>query len=171
GGLLVGRTPEFLGKKIESFEIKMVSLSILVMPLLVLIGTAIAVATTAGRAGVFNPGPHGFSEILYAVTSPANNNGSAFGGLSNDTPFYNLLTGLCMLFGRFWVYLPLLALAGGLVEKKKIPAGSGTLATHTPIFISLTVGVILLVGALNFFPALALGPIAEQLAPITTVTH
>jgi K+-transporting ATPase ATPase A chain len=171
GGLMVGRTPEFLGKKIESFEIKMTSLSILVMPLLVLIGTAIAVTTVAGRAGVFNPGAHGFSEVLYAVTSPANNNGSAFGGLSSDTRFYNLLTGMCMLLGRYWVYLPLLALAGALVEKKKIPAGSGTLTTHTPIFIGLTVGVILLVGALNFFPALALGPIAEQLAPISTLTH
>ena len=171
GGLMVGRTPEFLGKKIESFEIKMTSLSILVMPLLVLIGTALAVTTVAGRAGVFNPGAHGFSEMLYAVTSPANNNGSAFGGLSSNTRFYNLLTGMCMLLGRYWTYLPLLALAGALVEKKKIPAGSGTLTTHTPIFIGLTVGVILLVGALNFFPALALGPIAEQLAPISTLTH
>ncbi|WP_414041460.1 potassium-transporting ATPase subunit KdpA [Acidithiobacillus sp. M4-SHS-6] len=172
GGLMVGRTPEFLGKKIGSFEIKMTSLSILVMPLLVLIGTAIAVTTEAGRAGVFNPGPHGFSEMLYAVTSPANNNGSAFGGLSSNTRFYNLLTGMCMLFGRYWVYLPLLALAGALAEKKKTPAGSGTLATHTPIFVGLTVGVILLVGALNFFPALALGPIAEQLAPVShLLTH
>ncbi|MHB1495084.1 MAG: potassium-transporting ATPase subunit KdpA, partial [Acidithiobacillus sp.] len=171
GGLMVGRTPEFLGKKIESFEIKMASLSILVMPLLVLIGTALAVTTMAGRAGVFNPGAHGFSEVLYAVTSPANNNGSAFGGLSSDTRFYNLLTGMCILLGRYWTYLPLLALAGALVEKKKIPAGSGTLTTYTPIFIGLTVGVILLVGALNFFPALALGPIAEQLAPLATLTH
>ena len=171
GGLMVGRTPEFLGKKIESFEIKMTSLSILVMPLLVLIGTALAVTTVAGRAGVFNPGAHGFSEMLYAVTSPANNNGSAFGGLSSDTRFYNLLTGMCMVLGRYWTYLPLLALAGALVEKKKIPAGSGTLTTYTPIFIGLTVGVILLVGALNFFPALALGPIAEQLAPLATLTH
>ena len=171
GGLMVGRTPEFLGKKIESFEIKMTSLSILVMPLLVLIGTALAVTTVAGRAGVFNPGAHGFSEMLYAVTSPANNNGSAFGGLSSNTRFYNLLTGMCMLLGRYWTYLPLLALAGALVEKKKIPAGSGTLTTYTPIFIGLTVGVILLVGALNFFPALALGPIAEQLAPLATLTH
>lgn len=168
GGLMVGRTPEFLGKKIESYEIKMASLSILIMPLLVLIGTAIAVSTVAGRAGVFNPGPHGFSEILYAITSPANNNGSAFGGLSNDTRFYNLLTGLCMLFGRYWVYLPLLAMVGALVEKKRVPANSGTLSTHTPIFMGLTVGVIFLIGALNFFPALALGPIAEQLATTAT---
>ncbi|WP_436395965.1 potassium-transporting ATPase subunit KdpA [Acidithiobacillus ferriphilus] len=171
GGLMVGRTPEFLGKKIESFEIKMASLSILVMPLLVLIGTALAVTTAAGRAGVFNPGAHGFSEVLYAVTSPANNNGSAFGGLSSDTRFYNLLTGMCILLGRYWTYLPLLALAGALAEKKKIPAGSGTLTTYTPIFIGLTVGVILLVGALNFFPALALGPVAEQMAPLGTLTH
>ncbi|AEK56788.1 Potassium-transporting ATPase A chain [Acidithiobacillus caldus SM-1] len=172
GGLMVGRTPEFLGKKIESYEIKMASLSILIMPLLVLIGTAIAVSTHAGRAGVFNPGPHGFSEILYAVTSPANNNGSAFGGLSNDARFYNILTGMCMLFGRYWVYLPLLAMVGSLVEKKRVPASVGTLATDTPIFMGLTVGVILLVGALNFFPALALGPIAEQLTPVTSVlTH
>ncbi len=173
GGLMVGRTPEFLGKKIEPFEIKMASLSILVMPLLVLIGTAMAVSTAAGRAGVFNPGAHGFSEMLYAITSPANNNGSAFGGLSSDTRFYNLITGLCILFGRYWTYLPLLALAGALARKKKVPLGAGTLATHTPIFISLLVGVVLLVGALNFFPALALGPIAEQLAPLATTltTH
>lgn len=173
GGLMVGRTPEFLGKKIGAFEIKMASLSILVMPLLVLIGTAIAVSTAAGRAGVFNPGPHGFSEMLYAITSPANNNGSAFGGLSSDTRFYNLITGLCILFGRYWAYLPLLAMAGSLAGKQKVPAGAGTLATHTPIFISLLVGVVLLVGALNFFPALALGPIAEQLAPFATTltTH
>lgn len=166
GGLMVGRTPEFLGKKIESFETKMASLSILVMPLLVLVGTAIAVATAAGRAGVLNPGAHGFSEVLYAITSPANNNGSAFGGLSNDTRFYNLLTGFCMLIGRYWSYLPLLAMAGSLAKKQKVPVGSGTLVTHTPIFISLLVGVVLLFGALNFFPALALGPIAEQLAPM-----
>lgn len=173
GGLMVGRTPEFLGKKIESFEIKMASLSILIMPLLVLIGTAIAVSTAAGRAGAFNPGAHGFSEILYAVTSPANNNGSAFGGLNSDTRFYNLLTGLCVLFGRYWVYLPLLVMAGTLVEKKRVPAGSGTLATDTPIFTGLTIGVIFLVGALNFFPALALGPIAEQLSTpvIHSITH
>uniref|UniRef100_E6QJ42 Potassium-transporting ATPase A chain (Potassium-translocating ATPase A chain) (ATP phosphohydrolase (Potassium-transporting) A chain) (Potassium-binding and translocating subunit A) n=1 Tax=mine drainage metagenome TaxID=410659 RepID=E6QJ42_9ZZZZ len=171
GGLMVGRTPEFLGKKIESFEIKMASLAILVMPLLVLIGTALAVSTSAGRAGALNPGAHGFSEILYAITSPANNNGSAFDGLSSDTTFYNLITGMAILFGRYWPYLPLLALAGALAGKKKIPAGAGTLTTHTPIFIGLLVGVILLVGALNFFPALALGPIADQLAPISTLTH
>ena len=168
GGLMVGRTPEFLGKKIESFETKMASLSILVMPLLVLVGTAIAATSAAGRVGVFNPGAHGFSEILYAITSPANNNGSAFGGLSSDTRFYNLLTACCMLAGRYWSYLPLLAMAGSLARKQKVPVGSGTLMTHTPIFISLLVGVILLFGALNFFPALALGPIAEQLAPMAS---
>ena len=141
------------------------------MPLLVLIGTAIAVSTTAGRAGAFNPGAHGFSEILYAITSPANNNGSAFGGLSSDTTFYNLITGTVMLFGRYWPYLALLALAGSLAGKKTIPVGAGTLTTHTPIFIGLLVGVVLLIGALNFFPALALGPIAEQLAPLNTLAH
>ncbi|MCR1356597.1 potassium-transporting ATPase subunit KdpA, partial [Acidithiobacillus ferrooxidans] len=171
GGLLVGRTPEFLGKKIESFEIKMASLAILIMPLLVLIGTAVAVSTNAGRAGAFNPGAHGFSEILYAITSPANNNGSAFGGLSSDTTFYNIITGIVMLIGRYWPYLALLALAGSLAGKKTIPVGAGTLTTHTPIFIGLLVGVVLLIGALNFFPALALGPIAEQLAPLATLTH
>jgi K+-transporting ATPase ATPase A chain len=129
------------------------------------------VSTTAGRAGAFNPGAHGFSEILYAITSPANNNGSAFGGLSSDTTFYNIITGIVMLIGRYWPYLALLALAGSLAGKKTIPVGAGTLTTHTPIFIGLLVGVVLLIGALNFFPALALGPIAEQLAPLATLTH
>ena len=166
GGLMIGRTPEYLGKKIESFEIKMVSLSILVMPLLVLIGTAVATALAAGRAGTFNPGAHGFSEILYAFTSASNNNGSAFGGLSADTTFYNVATGLCMLIGRYWSYLPLLALGGSLAAKQRLPASAGTLGAHGPLFVSLVVGVILLVGALNFFPALGLGPIAEQLTHI-----
>jgi K+-transporting ATPase ATPase A chain len=166
GGLMIGRTPEYLGKKIESFEIKMVSLSILVMPLLVLIGTAVATAFAAGRAGTFNPGAHGFSEILYAFTSASNNNGSAFGGLSADTTFYNVATGLCILFGRYWSYLPLLALGGSLAAKQRLPASAGTLGAHGPLFVSLVVGVILLVGALNFFPALGLGPIAEQLTHV-----
>ena len=166
GGLMIGRTPEYLGKKIESFEIKMVSLSILVMPLLVLIGTAVATAFAAGRAGTFNPGAHGFSEILYAFTSASNNNGSAFGGLSADTTFYNVATGLCMLIGRYWSYLPLLALGGSLAAKQRLPASAGTLGAHGPLFVSLVVGVILLVGALNFFPALGLGPIAEQLTHV-----
>lgn len=168
GGLMIGRTPEFLGKKIESFEIKMVSLSILVMPLLVLIGTAVAVSFAAGRAGSFNPGPHGFSEILYAFTSASNNNGSAFGGLSADTTFYNVATGLCILFGRYWSYLPLLAMGGALANKQKLPASAGTLGSHGPLFASLVIGVILLVGALNFFPALGLGPIVEQLTHVST---
>jgi K+-transporting ATPase ATPase A chain len=129
------------------------------------------VSTSAGRAGAFNPGTHGFSEILYAITSPANNNGSAFGGLSSDTTFYNIITGIVMLFGRYWPYLALLALAGSLAGKKTIPVGAGTLTTHTPIFIGLLVGVVILLGALNFFPALALGPIAEQLAPLNTLAH
>ena len=166
GGLMIGRTPEYLGKKIESFEIKMVSLSILVMPLLVLIGTSVAVAFAAGRAGSFNPGAHGFSEILYAFTSASNNNGSAFGGLSADTTFYNVATGLCILFGRYWSYLPLLALGGSLAAKQRLPASAGTLGAHGPLFVGLVVGVILLVGALNFFPALGLGPIAEQLTHV-----
>ena len=166
GGLMIGRTPEYLGKKIESFEIKMVSLSILVMPLLVLIGTSVAVAFAAGRAGPFNPGAHGFSEILYAFTSASNNNGSAFGGLSADTTFYNVATGLCILFGRYWSYLPLLALGGSLAAKQRLPASAGTLGAHGPLFVGLVVGVILLVGALNFFPALGLGPIAEQLTHV-----
>lgn len=163
GGLMIGRTPEYLGKKIESFEIKMVSLSILVMPLLVLTGTSVAAAFAVGRAGSFNPGAHGFSEILYAFTSASNNNGSAFGGLSADTSFYNVATGLCILFGRYWSYLPLLALGGSLAAKQRLSASAGTLGAHGPLFVGLVVGVILLVGALNFFPALGLGPIAEQL--------
>ncbi len=171
GGLMIGRTPEYLGKKIESFEIKMVSLSILIMPLLVLIGTSVAVDFAAGRAGTFNPGPHGFSEILYAFTSTANNNGSAFGGLSADTTFYNVATGLCILFGRYWSYLPLLALAGALANKQKLPANAGTLGAHGPLFMGLLIGVILLVGALNFFPALGLGPIAEQLSHVHVLAH
>jgi K+-transporting ATPase ATPase A chain len=163
GGLMVGRTPELLGKKIETFEIKMVSLSILVMPLVVLAGTALAVMSPAGRAAVGNPGAHGFSEILYALTSTANNNGSAFAGLDAGTRFYNLLTGLAMLFGRYWVYLPLLAMAGALARKKHVPVGAGTLPTHTLTFVFLLGGSILLVGALNFIPALVLGPVADQI--------
>jgi K+-transporting ATPase ATPase A chain len=163
GGLMVGRTPEFLGKKIEAFDMKMVSLSILIMPLVVLVGTAVAVLSPAGRAAVGNPGAHGFSEILYALTSPANNNGSAFGGLDAATRFYNVLTGVAMLVGRYWVYLPLLALAGSLARKKSVPVGAGTLPTHTLTFVVLLSGSILLIGALNFIPALVLGPIADQI--------
>ncbi len=165
GGLMIGRTPEYLGKKIESFEITMASLAILVMPLLVLVGTAVAVSLAAGRAGTFNPGPQGFSEILYAFTSASSNNGSAFAGLNADTGFYNTALGLCILVGRYGSYLPLMAMAASLARKPRIPQSPGTLATHGLLFGTLVIGVILLVGALNFFPALALGPIVEQLTP------
>jgi potassium-transporting ATPase potassium-binding subunit len=162
-GLMVGRTPEYLGKKIEMFEMKMASVAVLVVNALVKIGTAVGVATTAGVAGVLNPGPHGFSEILYAFSSAANNNGSAFAGLSANTVFYNTALGLAMFIGRFWVIIPVLAIAGSLAKKKQVPAGLGTLPTHTPLFVSLLIGVIVIVGALTFMPAWALGPIAEQL--------
>jgi K+-transporting ATPase ATPase A chain len=162
-GLMVGRTPEYLGKKIEAFEMKMASLVILIPPLTVKIGTALAVSTAAGRAGVLNPGPHGFSEILYAFSSVANNNGSAFAGLTTNTPFYDLALGLAMLVGRYWIAVPTLAIAGSLAAKKKLPAGPGTLPTHTPLFVMLVVATVLVVGALALFPALALGPIVEHL--------
>ena len=161
-GLLVGRTPEYLGHKIESYEMKMASILILIMPITVLVLTALAVVTADGKAGVFNPGPHGFSEILYVFTSQANNNGSAFAGASVNTPFYNLAGGLAMLIGRYWLAVPTLALAGSLVRKKFVPAGEGTLPTHTPLFIFWLIAVVLIVGALNFLPALALGPIVEH---------
>ncbi len=162
-GLMVGRTPEYLGKKIEAYEMKMSSLVILIVPGLVLLGTSVGVATAAGRAGPLNPGPHGFSEILYAFSSAGNNNGSAFGGISANTPFYNVALGLCMLFGRYWLALPVLAIAGSLARKKIVPTGPGTLPTHTPLFVALLVGVVILVGALTYVPALALGPIVEHL--------
>ena len=162
-GLMVGRTPEYLGKKIGAFEIKMAALVILFPCAMVLIGTAIAVVSPAGTATIFNPGPHGFSEVLYAFSSAGNNNGSAFAGLGANTPFYNGLLGLAMLVGRFWVMLPVLAIAGSLAAKKSIPAGPGTLPTHTPLFVALLVAVVIVIGALSFFPALALGPIIEQL--------
>jgi K+-transporting ATPase ATPase A chain len=160
-GLLVGRTPEYLGHKIEPFEMKMASLLILIMPIAVLVFTAIAVVTDAGKAGISNPGPHGFTEILYAFTSQGNNNGSAFAGLNANTPFYNCTGAIAMLIGRFWLAVPTLALAGSLARKKLIPSGEGTLPTHTPLFIFWLIAVILVVGALNFLPALALGPIVE----------
>ena len=163
-GLMIGRTPEYLGKKIEAFEIKMLSIAILVTPLLVLAGTAVAVMLPAGAAGVANPGAHGYSEILYAFTSAANNNGSAFAGLSADTPFYNGMLAIAMWFGRFGVIVPVLALAGGLAAKKRIAASGGTMPTHGPLFIVLLIGTVVLVGALNYVPALALGPVVEQLA-------
>ncbi len=162
-GLMVGRTPEYLGKKIESFEMKMAALAILIPGFLVLIGTAVAAVTKVGVAGIANPGPHGFSEILYAFSSAANNNGSAFAGLSANTPFYNTLLGAAMFFGRFWIKIPVLAIAGSLAAKKQVPAGAGTLPTHTPLFVVFLVGVIVIVGALTFLPALALGPIAEHM--------
>ncbi|MBK8888978.1 MAG: potassium-transporting ATPase subunit KdpA [Dechloromonas sp.] len=162
-GLMIGRTPEYLGKKIEAFEMKMVSIAILVTPLLVLVGTAIAVMAADGRAGIANPGAHGFSEILYAFTSAANNNGSAFAGLSANTPFYNVMLGIAMWFGRFGVIVPVLAIAGSLAAKKRIAVGAGTLPTHGPLFVTLLVGTVLLVGLLNYVPALALGPVIEHL--------
>src|SRR5438094_2022205 len=165
-GLMVGRTPEYLGKKIEAYEMKMASLVILLPPLVVLVCTAIACVTEAGLAGRANPGIHGFSEILYAFSSASNNNGSAFAGLSTNTPFYNIALGLCMLFGRYWLAVPVLAIAGALARKKIVPVGAGTLPTHTPLFVGLLVGVVLLVGALTFVPALALGPIVEHLTLI-----
>jgi potassium-transporting ATPase potassium-binding subunit len=162
-GLMVGRTPEYLGKKIEVYEIKMASLLILIMPIIVLAFTALATVTAAGKAGPLNPGPHGFSEILYAFTSLGNNNGSAFAGLNANTPFYNLTGSLAMLLSRFWLAIPTLALAGSLARKKHVPAGAGTLPTYKPMFVGWLIGVVLLVGALNFVPALALGPIVEHL--------
>ncbi len=165
-GLMIGRTPEYLGKKIEAFEMKMAAITILIPPLVVLGGTALAVVTAAGKSSVFNPGAHGFSEILYALSSAGNNNGSAFGGLSANTPFYNTLLGFAMLFSRFWLTVPVLAIAGSLASKKIVPVGSGTLPTHTPLFVMLLIGTVLLVGALTFIPALALGPVVEHLQMI-----
>jgi K+-transporting ATPase ATPase A chain len=162
-GLMVGRTPEYLGKKIEAYEMKMSSLVILIPPAVVLIGTAVAVVTAGGKAGPANPGAHGFSEILYAFSSAGNNNGSAFAGMSANTPFYNTALGFAMLFARYWLAVPTLAIAGALARKKLVPAGPGTLPTHTPLFVGLLVGVVILVGALTFVPALALGPIVEHL--------
>ena len=162
-GLMIGRTPEYLGKKIETYEMKMVSIAILVTPILVLAGTAVAVLATAGKAGVANPGAHGFSEILYALTSAANNNGSAFAGLSANTPFYNTLLGIAMWFGRFGVIVPVLAIAGSLAAKKRMAVTAGTLPTHGPLFVALLIGTVLLVGLLNYVPALALGPVVEHL--------
>ena len=163
-GLMIGRTPEYLGKKIDVREMKMTALAILVTPALVLLGTALAMMTDAGRSAMLNPGPHGFSEVLYAVSSAANNNGSAFGGLSANTPFWNCLLAFCMFVGRFGVIIPVMAIAGSLVAKKIQPASPGTLATHGALFVGLLIGTVLLVGALTFIPALALGPVAEHLS-------
>ncbi len=161
-GLMIGRTPEYLGKKIEAFEMKMASVFILTTPLIVLVGTAIAVMTTAGAAGIANPGAHGFSEILYAFSSAANNNGSAFAGLAANTPFYDIATGVAMWLGRFWPILASLAIAGSLAAKKRIPVSEGTMPTHGPLFVALLLGSILLIGVLTYVPALALGPIVEH---------
>lgn len=162
-GLMIGRTPEYLGKKIEAFEMKMSSIAILVMPLIVLTGTAVAVSVEAGKAAVGNPGPHGFSEILYAFSSAGNNNGSAFGGISPNTPFYNVSLALVMWLGRFFPIVAVLAIAGSLAAKKRIPPSEGTMPTHGATFVTLLIGTVLLVGALTFVPALALGPIVEHL--------
>lgn len=163
-GLMVGRTPEYLGKKIEAYEMKMASLMLLIPILLAKVGTAIAVANPLGLATIWNTGgPHGFSEVLYAFSSAANNNGSAFAGLGANNSFYNIALGICMFFARYWLIVPALAIAGSLVQKKKVPASAGTLPTHTPLFIAWLIGVIMIVGALSFIPALALGPIVEHL--------
>ena len=162
-GLMIGRTPEYLGKKIETYEMKMTSIAILVTPILVLAGAAVAVLFDAGKAGVANPGAHGFSEILYAFTSAGNNNGSAFAGLSANTPFYNTMLAVAMWFGRFGVIVPVLAIAGSLAAKKRMAVTAGTLPTHGPLFVSLLIGTVLLVGLLNYVPALALGPVVEHL--------
>jgi K+-transporting ATPase ATPase A chain len=162
-GLMIGRTPEYLGKKIEAFEMKMTAIVILITPLLVLVGTAVAVLCADGRLGIFNPGAHGFSEVLYALSSAANNNGSAFAGLSANTPFYNVLLAVVMWLGRFAFIVPVLAIAGSLAKKKRTSATSGTLPTHGPLFVALLIGTVVLVGALTYVPALALGPVIEQL--------
>lgn len=162
-GLMVGRTPEYLGKKIESFEMKMASIVILIPPALALLGCAIAVMVKSGTGAISNPGPHGFSQILYWASSTGNNNGSAFAGLGTNNVFYNLVGGLLMLFSRYWLVVPTLAIAGSLARKKIVPVSSGTLPTHTPLFVGMLVGVVILVGALTFIPALALGPVVEQL--------
>ncbi|MEP7062063.1 MAG: potassium-transporting ATPase subunit KdpA [Betaproteobacteria bacterium] len=162
-GLMIGRTPEYLGKKIGAFEVKMASIAILIPPLLVLCGTAVGVMTAAGRAGVANPGAQGFSEILYAFSSASNNNGSAFAGLSANTPFYNTALGVSMFFARYWLAIPILALAGSLAAKQQVAPSNGTLPTHTPLFVVVLIGTVLLVAALTFVPALALGPGVEQL--------
>jgi K+-transporting ATPase ATPase A chain len=166
GGLMVGRTPEYLGKKIEAFEIKMASIATLVPGIIVLAGTAMAVVTASGRAGIFNPGPHGFGEVLYAFASAGNNNGSAFAGLNANTPFYNTALGLAMFFARYWIIIPVLAIAGSLARKKIVPPGAGTLPTDTPLFVLFLTSIVIIVGALTFFPALSLGPIVEHLMMI-----
>ena len=164
GGLMIGRTPEYLGKKIQAREVKLAGLAALVMPIAVLVFTALAVSLAAGRAGPLNHGPHGFTEILYALTSQGNNNGSAFGGLTGNTPFYNVVGAIDMLIGRFAIMIPVLALGGALAEKNAVPESLGTFRTDNGMFVGLTIGVIVIIGGLTFFPALALGPLVEQLS-------
>ncbi|MGC2167197.1 MAG: potassium-transporting ATPase subunit KdpA [Gallionella sp.] len=166
-GLMIGRTPDYLGKKIEAFDIKMASLVILIPPFIILGGTALAVMLTAGKSSIFNPGAHGFSEVLYAFSSVVGNNGSAFAGISANTPFYNTALGFAVWAGRFWLMIPVLALAGSLAAKKRLPVSVGSMATHTPMFVWLLIGTVLLVGALTFVPALALGPVIEHLNMIS----
>ncbi|EIM95607.1 potassium-transporting ATPase subunit A [Paraburkholderia hospita] len=166
-GLMIGRTPEYVGKKIESYEMKMVSIAVLLTPLLVLVGASVGVLSSAGIAGIANPGPHGFSEILYAYSSAANNNGSAFAGLSVNTPFYNVTLAIAMWFGRFGSIIPVLAIAGSLAAKKRLAVTAGTLPTHGPLFVVLLLGTVVLVGALTYVPALALGPVVEHLTMIS----
>lgn len=161
---MVGRTPEYLGKKIQAVEVKLAALGVLVMPLVVLVLSGIAVSIHSGTAPALNKGPHGFTEILYAFASQGNNNGSAFAGLSSDTPFYNIAGGIAMLLGRFAIILPVLALAGSLAAKNLVPDSAGTFRTDTPLFVGLLAGVVLIVGGLTFFPAVSLGPIVEQLS-------
>jgi K+-transporting ATPase ATPase A chain len=162
-GLMVGRTPEYLGKKIEAYEMKMASLILLIPVFTALVGTAVGVLSPAGRATIYNPGPHGFTEVLYAFSSATGNNGSAFAGLGVNTPFYNTALGVIMFFARYWLAIPALAIGGSLALKKKVPVGAGTLSTHTPLFIGWLIAVVIIVGALGFLPALALGPIVEHL--------
>ncbi|MFZ2301531.1 MAG: potassium-transporting ATPase subunit KdpA [Gallionella sp.] len=166
-GLMIGRTPEYLGKKIEAFDIKMASLVILIPPLIILGGTALAVMLGVGKSSIYNPGAHGFSEVLYAFSSATANNGSAFAGISANTPFYNSALGFAVWAGRFWLMIPVLALAGSLAAKKRLPASVGSMATHSPLFVWLLIGTVLLVGALTFVPALALGPVIEHLNMIS----
>jgi K+-transporting ATPase ATPase A chain len=162
GGLMIGRTPEYLGKKIQAKEIKLAGLGALVMPLTVLILTAIAVSIAQGRAGPLNHGPHGFTEILYAMVSQANNNGSAFAGLNGNSQFYNIIGGVAMLVGRFFIMIPVLALAGTLAAKSAVAESLGTFRTDNAMFVGLVIGVIIIIGGLTFFPAISLGPIVEQ---------
>lgn len=170
-GLMIGRTPEYQGKKIESYDITMTSIAVLMTPSLVLTGTAIAVLVEPGTSSISNPGAHGHSQVLYAFSSAANNNGSAFAGLSANTPFYNTMLAIAMWFGRFAVIVPVLAIAGSLAAKKRIAVTAGTMPTHGPLFVVLLIGTVLIVGALTYIPALALGPIVEHLQLFSSSSH